>query len=76
MGPYDAAERKEKTMAVNITELSPRLQEMKAKVEGLKARVLDMAEEELRLALLMVVDGCDVDYAIERSFHDPVRKEG
>jgi hypothetical protein len=36
---------------------------------------MDMAEEDLRLALLMVVDGCDVDYAIERSFHDPIRKE-
>ncbi len=53
-----------------ITELNPRLQEEKAKVEALKARVLDMGEEELRLALLMVVDGCDADYAIERSFHD------
>ena len=50
-----------------FTELRP-AGESKMKKQVLRARVMDMGEMELRMALLMAVDGADLDYAIERSY--------
>ena len=35
----------------------------------LRARVQDMSEEELRLALMSIVDGASVYWAVETSYH-------
>ncbi len=45
--------------------LNPRAWDAREKAKALKARVMDMNEISLRLALMMVAEGADVDYAID-----------